>query len=117
VRYAGYNRRGRLLGMLAQVPRPVRRQGLRAAQEVLERIGTLYDSEAGIRGHSPAERQAVRQARAGRVLEKLRQWLDMTLRRVPGRSALAAAIRYARSRWTLLCRYREDFVATVRAAG
>jgi hypothetical protein len=32
----------------------------------------------------------------------------MTLRRVPGRSALAAAIRYARSRWTQLCRYHDD---------
>jgi hypothetical protein len=50
----------------------------------------------------------VRQARAGPVLEELRQWLDMTLRRVPGRSALAAAIRYARSRWTQLCRYRDE---------
>ena len=32
----------------------------------------------------------------------------MTLRRVPGRSALAAAIRYARSRWTQLSCYRDD---------
>ena len=50
----------------------------------------------------------MRQARAGPVLEELRQWLDTTLRRVPGRSDLAAAIRYARSRWQQLCRYRDD---------
>ena len=42
------------------------------------------------------------------MLEELRHWLDTTLRRVPGRSELAAAIRYARSRWAQLCRYRDD---------
>ncbi|SKA37287.1 IS66 C-terminal element [Enhydrobacter aerosaccus] len=35
--------------------------GSELAQEALQRIGTLYDIEAGIRGHSPAERQAVTQ--------------------------------------------------------
>jgi transposase len=50
----------------------------------------------------------VRQARAGPGLEGLRQWLDATLRRVPGRSDLAAAIRYTRSRWDQRCRYRDD---------
>jgi transposase len=78
------------------------------AREALERIGALYDIEAIIRGHAPAERQAVRQARAGPLLEELRQWLDSSLRRVPGRSDLAAAIRYTRSRWDQLCRYRDD---------
>lgn len=75
-------------------------KGSELAQEALERIGVLYDIEAGIRGHSPAERQVVRQARAGPLLEELQRWLDTSLRRVPGRSELAAAIRYARSRWT-----------------
>jgi transposase len=78
------------------------------AREALERIGTLYDIEAVIRGHTPAERRAVRQARAGPVLEELRQWLDATLLRIPGRSDLAGAIRYARSRFEQLCRYRDD---------
>jgi transposase len=82
--------------------------GSELAQEALERIGTSCDIEAGIRGHSPAERQAVRQPRASPVLKELRQWLDMTLRRVPGRSALAVAIRYACSRWTQLWRYCDD---------
>lgn len=78
------------------------------AREALERIGALYDIEAVIRGLAPAERQAVRQARAGPVLEELQHWLESTLRRVPGRSGLAAAIRYTRSRWEQLCRYRDD---------
>ncbi len=83
-------------------------KGSRLAHEALDRIGALYDVEAAIRGHAPADRRAVRQARAGPVLEELRHWLDTTLSRVPGRSDLAAAIRYARSRWDQLCRYRDD---------
>ena len=81
-------------------------KGSELACRALERIGLLYDIETAIRGHQPAERQAVRQAHAGPVLEALRQWLNTTLRRVPGRSDLAAAIRYARPRWEQLCRYR-----------
>jgi hypothetical protein len=68
----------------------------------------LYDIETAIRGLAPAKRQSVRQARAGPLLEELAHWLDTTLHRVPGRSALAAAIRYSRSRWEQLCRYRDD---------
>jgi hypothetical protein len=83
-------------------------QGSELAHEALERIGVLYDIEAVIRGQQPAERQAVRQARAGPALEELRQWLDATLTKIPGRSELAGAIRYARSRWDQLCRYRDD---------
>jgi transposase len=83
-------------------------KGSELARQALEHIGLLYDIESSIRGHSPAERQAVRQARAGPVLEELRQWLDTTLTRIPGRSDLAGAIRYARSRFEQLCRYRDD---------
>ena len=83
-------------------------KGSDLAREALELIGALYDIEEGVRGRNPVERQAVRQARAGPVLEELRHWLDTTLRRVPGPSELAAAIRYARSRWAQLCRYRDD---------
>jgi transposase len=73
-------------------------QGCELAHEALERIGVLYDIEAIIRG----------QARAGPALEELRQWLDATLAKIPGRFELAGAIRYARSRWDELCRYRDD---------
>jgi len=83
-------------------------QGSELACAALDRIGALYDIETDIRGRQPAERQAMRQARAGPVLEELRQWLDATLTRIPGRSELAGAIRYARSRWQQLCRYRDD---------
>jgi transposase len=83
-------------------------QGSELAREALERIGLLYDIEDAIRGQAPSDRQAVRQARAGPVLEDLRLWLDATLSRIPGRSDLAGAIRYARSRFEQFCRYRDD---------
>jgi transposase len=78
------------------------------AREALDRIGVLYDIEADVRGQQPAERQAVRQARSGPLLEQLRAWLDATLPKLSGRSELAGAIRYALSRWQQLCRYRDD---------
>jgi transposase len=78
------------------------------AAEALERIGKLYDIESEIRGRPPDERAAVRQARAGPLLESLREWLSHTLSRVSQKSELAKAISYVLSRWTALTRYRDD---------
>jgi hypothetical protein len=78
------------------------------AHEALQRIGVLYDIEAAIRGRPPDERHAVRRARAGPLIEELRLWFDATLPRLSGKSDLAGAIRYARSRWPQLCRYCDD---------
>src|SRR5499426_4726157 len=41
-------------------------------------------------------------------LDEFAAWLDQQLQRIPGRSDLAKAIRYARSRWIALTRYLED---------
>jgi transposase len=78
------------------------------AAEALERIGRLYDIESEIRGRPPDERAAGRQARAGPLLESLREWLRHTLSRVSKKSELAKAISYVLSRWTALTRYRDD---------
>jgi transposase len=78
------------------------------AKEALDRIGALYAVEAEIRGRPPDERRAVRQARAGPLLEDLWTWFAATLPKLSGKSDLAAAIRYARARWLELCRYRDD---------
>jgi hypothetical protein len=78
------------------------------AREALERIGALYHIEEQIRGHSPQERQVVRQARAGPLLESLYQYLIDTVRTLSKKSELAGAIRYALSRWKALTRYRDD---------
>jgi transposase len=78
------------------------------AHEALTRIGALYAVEAEIRGRSAAERAAVRQSRAGPLLDALHDWLTLTLTRVSKKSALANAIRYALTRWVALTRYRDD---------
>ena len=78
------------------------------AQAALQRIGALYAIEAEIRGQLPNERQAVRQARAGPLLDELHAWLTDTLHHVSRKSALANAIGYTLKLWPALIRYRDD---------
>jgi transposase len=78
------------------------------AAEALERIGALYAVEAEIRGRPPDERMVIRQARAGPLLDALRDWLRQILGRVSKKSELARAVSYILSRWTALTRYRDD---------
>jgi hypothetical protein len=78
------------------------------AEEALQRIGDLYAVEEPIRGHLPEARRRTRQARAGPKLAELHAWLIATLKKVPKKSELAGAIRYALSRWEALVRYRDD---------
>ena len=78
------------------------------ATEAVRRIGLLYDVERGIRGRPPDERVRARQQHAQPVLDDLHAWLAATLGRIPGRGDLAAAIRYALSRWQALTRYVAD---------
>jgi transposase len=75
------------------------------AEEMLRRIGELYDVEASIRGSPPEAWLRVRQEQARPKVEALRQWLERELARLPGKSTTAQAIRYALSRWTAPCRY------------
>lgn len=82
--------------------------GSPTAFEALERIGALFDIERLIAGRSPAARVAVRQKNARPRIEALATWLDQQLALIPGKSKLAAAIRYARSRWQALTRYLDD---------
>ena len=78
------------------------------AEEALQRIGDLYAVEEAIRGYLPEVRRRTRQARAGPKLAELHAWLIATLKKVPKKSELAGAIRYALSRWEALVRYRDD---------
>lgn len=78
------------------------------AAEALERIGALYAIEAESRGRPPDERAMIRQARAGPLLESLREWLRQMLARVSKKSELAKAISYVLSRWRALTRFRDD---------
>ncbi|MFM8516984.1 MAG: IS66 family transposase [Nevskiaceae bacterium] len=78
------------------------------AKEALDRIGALFDIERPIKGQPPDIRRAVRQRTAKPKLDDLAVWLDEQLLKIPGKSDLAGAIRYARSRWRELTRYLDD---------
>jgi len=78
------------------------------AAEALRRIGALYAVEAEARGLSPAHRLAARRSFSKPIVDSLHGWLEMQLARVPGRSTLAEAIRYALTRWEGLTRFLKD---------
>ena len=78
------------------------------AKEALDRIGALFDIERPIAGAPPDIRRAVRQRTARPRIDELATWLDEQLNKLPGKSHLAGAIRYARSRWHALTRYLDD---------
>ncbi|MDE2333155.1 MAG: IS66 family transposase [Rhodospirillales bacterium] len=72
------------------------------AREALDQIAALYRIEATIRGRPPDQRLAVRQEHTAPLMTELHDWLDATRARISGRSELAAAIRYALTRWEAL---------------
>jgi transposase len=74
----------------------------------LDRIGALFDIERPIAGSPPDIRRAVRQRTAKPKIDELAVWLDAQLGKIPGKSDLAKAIRYACSRWHALTRYLDD---------
>ena len=45
------------------------------AAEGLRRIAQIYKIEAGIRGHAPESRLAIRQAQSAPLVEDFRKWL------------------------------------------
>jgi transposase len=78
------------------------------AQEALDRIGVLYGIEAEVRGRPLDERRQARQQRAGPLIDELQAWFDTTRPKLSVKTELAGAMRYARARWTALCRYLDD---------
>lgn len=76
--------------------------------EALQRIAELYAIEKDIRGSPPEVRVAVRQAKAKPFFEELQHWLEARLTQLPGRSALAGAIRYAIARMKRMGPYLES---------
>ena len=78
------------------------------AGEALQRIGQLFDVERAAMGRPPAQRRQARQSAARPVIDALAAFFDVSLTTISGRSELAKAIRYARSRWAALTRYLDD---------
>ncbi len=78
------------------------------AAEALTRIAALYRIEAEIRGRSAEERREARQERSRPLIEDLEPWLRSKLQLISQKTKLAAAIRYALSRWQGLCLFLDD---------
>ena len=78
------------------------------AHEVLESIATLYGIEKSVKGKSVPERSQVRQARAGPVLDALKNKLIKVRSQIPKKLPLAKAIHYALVRWESLVRFVDD---------
>lgn len=78
------------------------------AEEALRRIASLYEVEDRIRGQSAEARKIARIRDSRPLIEALKPWLEQELGRIPPRSGLAEAIRYALSRWPALCRFLDD---------
>jgi transposase len=78
------------------------------AEEALRRIAALYAIEAEIRGTSPEQRLAARRARSRPLVEALFAWFEATLARLPARSTMAEAIRYAMNHRDGLRRFLDD---------
>jgi transposase len=78
------------------------------AAEALSRIAAIYEIDALVRGKSPIERLAVRQAESRPWVTELRAWFEAQLGRLPARGPTANAIRYALNHWDGLERFLAD---------
>ncbi len=73
-------------------------QGSPIAEEAIKRIAELYSVEKQARGQPPEDRVILRQSYAKPVFDDLEAWLRKQLPKLPGKSPLAEAIRYALDR-------------------
>ena len=78
------------------------------AREALDRIGDLYDIERQIRGQSRDVRRAVRQEETRPKVCAFKAWAEAQLTRIPGKSDLAKAFRYALNRWDAFTLFLDD---------
>ena len=78
------------------------------ARDALDRIGALYDLERQIAGRGAAERLAARASHSAPKVEAFRAWSEAQLARLPGKSDLAKAFRYALKRWPSFTLFLED---------
>jgi len=68
----------------------------------------LYAVEAEVRGQSAEARRRARHDRSAPIIDALGVYLDEQLRRLPGGSVTAEAIRYVQSRWDGLTHFLTD---------
>ena len=80
-------------------------KGSGKVQMALNEIQKLYAIEREIREKPLDETQQIREARAGPILDKMRDWLDKSLDQVPPKTTLGKALKYMHSEWPRLIRY------------
>lgn len=73
-------------------------QGSAIAEEAIRRIANLYAVEKEARGGPPDQRVRIRQAKARPIFDAFEAWLPTQLRKISGKTPLAAAVRYAITR-------------------
>lgn len=88
-------------------------QGLQVAEDAIRRIAELYVVERDARGLPPEDRVRLRQSRSKPILNDLEAWLAAQLTRIPGKSELAKAIRYALTRITKLRPYLDHGILEI----
>ena len=75
---------------------------------VLAEIAKLYQVEAAVRGSSPEQRRAMRQAESNGVVTGLQVWLTEQVKTLSRKSVTMEAITYAFNQWQALSRYLND---------
>ena len=78
------------------------------AREALDRIGDLYDIERQINRQSRDGRWDIRQTETRPKVEAFKAWAEVQLTRIPGKSDLAKAFRYALNRWGAFTLFLDD---------
>lgn len=78
------------------------------AQVAMNEIRKLYAIEREIQQMRPAEKHAVRQARAKPIADELRAWCDKSLPQVPPKTTLGKALHYLDQQWPRLVCYLDD---------
>ena len=80
----------------------------RVASETVERMAALWAVEERVRGQDPHARRIARQEQSAAIVAELWPFWEKELGRISGKSKLAEAIRYARSRREALERFLHD---------
>ena len=78
------------------------------AREAVDRIRSLFQVEEAGANLTDEDRRALRQDKAGPLLEELRAWLDLAETQALPKSPLGKAIGYAKHQWTALIRYLDN---------
>ena len=80
----------------------------RVAESALQQIGMVYEIEREVQELAPDERQRIRQARSGPLLDALHRWMLLTRQKITDGSATAKALDYSLKRWVALTRFVDD---------